>query len=318
MEDRKDSHYEEQTSGVLRSLSVIIPTYNAARHWPDLVASIRMQGIDAQSVLVVDSSSSDGTRALAETSGFRVVQIAQSEFGHGRTRQFAASLVPDAEFLLYLTQDAILDQPDAVRRLSTAMNDARVGAAYGRQLARPAANAIERHARLFNYPEAAAVRTFASRQTAGIRAAFLSNSFALYRRAALEEVGGFPGDVIFGEDTYVAAKMLMANWKVAYQADATAIHSHPFTVLQEFKRYFDIGVHHRREAWMLESFGTANGEGLKFVRSELRYLRRDKRLIPKALLHTVAKLAGYRLGRAYQHLPATLVRSCSSNRAFWR
>ncbi len=36
-------------------------------------------------------------------------------------------------------------------------------------------------------------------------------------------VGGFPCDVIFGEDTVTAAKFLLAGWKIVYAAKAQVI-----------------------------------------------------------------------------------------------
>ena len=87
---------------------------------------------------------------------------------------------------------------------------------------------------------------------------------------------------------------------------------------QEFQRYFDIGVFHARESWLLESFGKPEGEGGRFVRSELRYLGRHAPwLIPSALLRTILKYSGYRLGRMEQRLPLWLKRRCSMHKGFW-
>ena len=83
-----------------------------------------------------------------------------------------------------------------------------------------------------------------------MKTAFNSNSFAAYRRKALKDVGGFPINTILSEDMYVTAKMLLKNWSVAYCADAKVYHSHNYTIWQEFKRYFDIGVFHAKEAWI--------------------------------------------------------------------
>lgn len=300
-------------------LGIVVPTYNAARHWPALQAALSRQAIGPGQILIIDSSSQDDTRALAEASGYRVEQIAAEDFGHGRTRQLALRYFPEADALLFLTQDAVPDTPHSLKRLAQALQDPGVGAAYGRQLPRPGADAIERHARFFNYPETSAVRTLESRATLGIKAAFLSNSFAVYRRTALEAIGGFPEHVIFGEDSYAAAKLLLAGWKIVYQADATVIHSHHFSPAEEFHRYFDIGVHHDRESWLLQTFGAAGGEGLNFVRSELRYLMaHDKAKLPIAMLRTLGKLSAYRIGRLWRRLPASVNRQLSSNRGFWQ
>lgn len=95
----------------------------------------------------------------------------------------------------------------------------------------------------------------------------------MYRRSALEAVGGFPADVIGSEDAYVAARMLLAGWKVQYAASAQVYHSHDYRLMDEFHRYFDIGVFYGREPWIRQAFGDAGGEGKRYVLAELRALR---------------------------------------------
>jgi rhamnosyltransferase len=156
------------------------------------------------------------------------------------------------------------------------------------------------------------------RERLGFKTIFISNSFAAYRRTALMEGGGFPKDVIFGEDTITAAKLLLGGWKIAYVAEAKVYHSHSYTWTQDFKRYFDIGVLHARESWLLEEFGGAGGEGGRFVRSELSYLwPRYWWLIPSALIRTALKLVGYRLGRIEKKLSLRWKRRLSMHRRFW-
>ena len=87
---------------------------------------------------------------------------------------------------------------------------------------------------------------------------------------------------------------------------------------KEFQRYFDIGVFHAREGWYLKALGGAEGEGKRFVCSELRYLRQHApALIPAALLRTAFKLLGYRLGRLERYLPRRVKLALSMNRGFW-
>ncbi len=297
--------------------SVIVPTLNAARDWAGFAPAL-LACVAADQVLIVDSSSTDGTDRLAREAGFRVHTIPRAEFSHGGTRQMAAELLVDSDILVYLTQDAVLSGPEAVRFLLRAFESPSVGAAYGRQLPRPGATPIERHARLFNYPGTSGVRCLANRDEMGIKSIFLSNSFAAYRRDALLECGGFQADVIFGEDTVLAARLLLAGWKIAYVSEAKVHHSHAYGLVQEFKRYFDIGVLHRREQWMLDEFGRAGGEGRRFVLSEVAYLAKTAPwLIPSAVARTALKLLGYRLGRLEDRLGVRLKRSLSMHRAFW-
>jgi rhamnosyltransferase len=306
------------SENLLRKTAVIIPTYNASRHWGQLHTALEQQGLSAEQILIVDSSSSDDTRKLARRAGYRLKQIPQESFRHGATRQMAAESLSWAEILVYLTQDSVPNGEEAVKNLVAAFGDPEVGATYGRQLPRPQADPIERHARLFNYPEISDIRTFASRNRLGIKAAFISNSFAAYRRLALLEVGGFPKNSIVSEEVTVAARMLIANWKVAYQADATSFHSHPLSMGQEFSRYFDIGVHHGRAKWLLHAFGGAGDEGRTFVRSQMRYLANTKPSdIPAAAFRNLSKWCSYHLGLHEKYIPIAIKEKLSGYPHFW-
>lgn len=298
-------------------VAVIVPTFNAAKTWSAFSQAI-LTNVAAETVLIIDSESKDGTLELAKRAGFRVQSISQASFNHGGTRQLGVELCADAEVVIFLTQDALLVDSAAIQTLLSAFEDPEVGAAYGRQLPHLNAAPIEAHARLFNYPEKSSCRMLADKERLGFKSIFISNSFAAYRRSTLIEVGGFPQDVIFGEDTLTTARILLAGWKIAYVAGAKVYHSHSYTWRQEIRRYFDIGVLHAREAWIRHEFGSAGGEGLRFVQSELRYLwSRQWWLIPSALIRTGLKWVGYRLGRAEDKISTFWKRRLSMNRLFW-
>jgi len=295
-----------------------IPTLNAGPHLAELLPAIRRQTTQPDDVLVIDSSSDDETAEAFAGIGAHVHRIPRADFDHGGTRQLALELYPDAEVLLYLTQDAIPADHQTFEALRSELLGERVGAAYGRQLPRTGADAIEAHARFFNYPPHSAVKTISDARALGIKAAFLSNSFSAYRRSALEEVGGFPRRNIFGEDMHAAARLLMRDWRVAYVADAMVRHSHPYTHLQEFRRYFDVGVFLSHNEWITSTFGRASGEGFRYLKSEIRYLAStDARRLPQVLSRSVMKLLGMHLGRYEGRLPTRIKRTLSMNKAFW-
>jgi rhamnosyltransferase len=299
-------------------VALVIPTFNAAASWPQLLESIRSQTSQPNTILVIDSSSRDGTADLASAAGFQVVRIAQKDFNHGRTRQLALQYVPEAEFLIYLTQDALFADADALHNLLASFTDPRVAVAYGRQLPRLGAGYFEAAARLFNYPSKSQERCFADRTRYGFKTVFCSNSFAAYRRSALEQVGGFPGHLIMGEDTVVAARILREDYLIAYVASACARHSHRYSLVEEFRRYFDTGVLHRRESWLQKTFGHTANEGMRYMRYEIRYIiQRAPWLLPILPLRMAAKWSGYRLGCLERYLPLALKRIMSMQRNFW-
>lgn len=298
-------------------VALIIPTKNGEEDLARLLWSFSRLTWQCD-VFVVDSSSTDRTVEVASASGANITVIHASEFNHGGTRQKMVQANTDYDVYVFMTQDAYFADPNALEKLLAPFDDGRVGAVCGRQLTHRDATPLATHARLFNYPAESSVKSMADASRLGIKAPFISNSFAAYRREALLGVGGFPSNVILSEDMYVAAKMLLAGWKVAYAGDACCFHSHNYTLLQEFRRYFDIGVFHAREPWIKNSFGGAREEGLRYVKSELRYLGLKRvYLWPSALLRSALKLAGYKLGQQESRLPRRLKLRVSMHPQFW-
>lgn len=304
----------------LSQATIVIPTYEAGRYIVSMLQALTKQGVAASQILIIDSSSADATAESFRQFGARVVVIPQCEFNHGGTRRYAAELAKESEFLIYLTQDAIPESGSAFRDILKVFSDSAVGMAYGRQLPRPTARAIERHARDFNYPQAGVeLRSLRDRDRLGVKSTFCSDSFAAYRRTALESVGSFPEDAFFAEDQIIAGRMLMAGWKLAYVGEACVTHSHDYSIADDFRRCFDVGVYHARNTWLLDTFGRAEGEGARFVLSELRYLLRNEPwTIPSALIRTFAKYAGYRIGRLEHRWPLRWKARLSMAPSYWR
>lgn len=303
-------------------LALIIPCYNAAAYLPRLLPLLAQwleRNAADREVLFVDSSSSDGTAELLSIANVgRVLTVASDDFDHGGTRAWAVEQV-NAEVIVFMTQDALPKSIDDIDRLTAVLTDPSMGAAYGRQLPYPQGNIFGQHLRAFNYPDVSYIRDLNDASTFGIKTAFLSNSFAAYRRSALLEVGNFKRGLILGEDSYAGGRLLLAGFKIAYVAQAEVYHSHSYTVWQEFKRYFDIGVFHAMEPWLLASFGQPEGEGWRYVKSEFDCLRTQSAWfkLPEFLVRNALKLLGYKLGRQYQYLPASWCPNLSMHYRWW-
>lgn len=302
------------------SVALIIPTRNAASHLDRLLPALAAQILQPDELLVVDSSSSDDTVARFRAFGARVEVIAASEFNHGGTRRWASEQV-DADSLIFMTQDAIPADAHSFACLIEALHsEADIGLAYGRQLPHPGAGLLGAQSRRFNYPALSRTKRLCDAAELGIKTCFSSDSFAAYRREALLAVGGFPADVIGSEDAYVAARLLLAGKAVRYAADAQVHHSHDYRLLEEFRRYFDIGVFYGRETWIAQAFGRAGGEGRRYVLAELAALREAGALyrLPEVVLRTVLKLLGYRLGHLERHLPLACKARISMFANYWK
>lgn len=298
---------------------IIVPVRNGGQRWREAAMALHAALPDPSLVVVVDSASSDGSDRVALENGFELERIDARTFNHGSTRQMAVDRwCAGGEFVIFLTQDAVLEGAQTLKSLLSAFADDAVGAAYGRQLPHVGASPFEAHMVLFNYGSDSETRSLADAARLGIKAAYISNSFGAYRTSALRACGGFPSHLILGEDTFVAVKLLLSGWKVRYCADARVRHSHAYSICQESQRYFDFGVLHAQLPELMQHFGGAEGEGLRFVASELRFIARHApRLLPQVPVRNAAKYVTYRLGRIFDRLPRSLCRRLSMTKVFW-
>lgn len=278
----------------MMTLGVVVLTLNAEKEIEKCLRPV-LQDRSVDRCLVVDSSSRDRTVEVARALGAEIKIISRSEFNHGVTREAARHWV-GTDIVVYLTQDAIPIEPGAIARLVAPIREGRVQITYGRQLSRPGSNLLESFPRKFNYPEISHIRTIEDISRYGVYTFFCSNSFAAYRQDALDRVGGFPA-VLTNEDYLATAAILKDGGKIAYVAEAQVIHSHSYTLAEEFKRYFDTGYIRAERPWVQNLVGAAEKRGVGFVAQLLQALvLQAPYLIPYALLQTLVKALGYRIG----------------------
>ena len=282
-----------------KKVKIIIPTYNAGDEFKKVLAMlIKQKNLTKEDIMIVDSSSSDNTQSIVKDMGIKLVMLPKAEFGHGKTRKYAAELAGDVDIVIFMTQDALAYDENTINAIVKYFNtDTKIAAVYGRQVPYEHTDIFGKHARLFNYPEQSSVKSMADKAKYGIKTTFFSDTFGAYRKAILEKLGSFP-DVQFSEDACMAGKMLIAGYKIGYCAEAKVYHSHTFSVLEEYKRYKEIGRFYRQEKWLLDTFGRAEGEGLRFVKSQVEYLLDNGRwyLLPELVLRNGMKYLGYKLG----------------------
>ncbi|MGK0599178.1 glycosyltransferase family 2 protein [Yokenella regensburgei] len=300
-------------------ISLIIPTYNGGQLFEACLKAIKAQSRQPDQIFIIDSSSSDQTREIAEKHSCSVHVIDARDFNHGGTRNLAVSLADESDILIFLTQDAILYNEDSISRMVDFFSsDGNIAAVCGRQIPHDDANPLASHARYYNYPAIDSVKTKVDINSNGIKVAFMSNSFAGYRTRLFKEFGGFPEDNILAEDMYICAKFVLAGYKIGYSAHSVVKHSHNYTPLQEFKRYFDTGVFHSNEPWIREAFGSMSGEGLKFILSEWKYLVKKSVIwLPVSFLFIGLKLLGFKMGTYWRKIPASVTPKLSMYKSYW-
>lgn len=280
------------------SLSVVIPTLNAADEIDSLLDTIEAQSVQPLDILVVDSSSDDGTvDEVAKHPCVNLVRIERKEFNHGSTRDMALRRSA-GEFVCFLTQDAVPASNRYLERLvAPFLADDSIALVTGRQLPKADARRFEQLVRKFNYPNVPSVRSKSDLPKYGIKTFFASDTCSAYRRTAYLECGGFD-HVNTNEDMLMAARFIASGLKVAYEPSAEVYHSHNLTPSQQFARNRAVGMFLESHADDL-MYASEIGEGgrlVKAVSSELLRVGRFSELFAFGF-DCCARLLGNRAGR---------------------
>ena len=302
-----------------KTVDVIIPAYRPGEGWKQMLRGLEGQTWPVHRLIVMNTGKENWKAAYEKTTiPMEVHHLTREEFDHGKTRDQAARM-SRADYLLFMTQDALPEDCHLIEKLVEAMEqDEKIGAAYARQLPREDCRLMEQYTRQFNYPEESRVKWLADLPELGIKTYFCSNVCAAYRRDIYLKLGGFTKKTIFNEDMIFAGHAVEAGYQIAYAADAQVIHSHNYTAMQQLHRNFDLGV---SQADHPEVFGRlhSEGEGIRLVKKTAKWLVENGYvlLLPQLVMASGSKYAGYWLGKHYKKLPEGLIRSLTMNPAYW-
>lgn len=298
------------------SVGVAVLTYNAAKLLPHSLPPL-LAMTPRPRILIVDSSSRDGTVEIAQSLGVETLVIPQREFNHGATRELARRAL-STDIVVMMSHDAIPVGTDMISNLVAPIMRGEAAISYARQLPHDGADFFEAFPRAFNYPETSELRSANDIDRLGPYTFFCSDSCCAWSNAALDAIGGFETTLSL-EDTIAAARLVRAGYRIAYRADALVKHSHRYTPTEEFQRYFDIGYVRALHKNLLFGGGGDEKRGAKMTGTMLCQLWHKAPLqIPYAVILTGAKFLGYRAGFHGHAFPLWLKRRLSGQVYFWR
>lgn len=254
---------------------------------------------------------------------YTILHVTKETFDHGGTRNLGAK-ESEADVVMYMTQDAVPADAYLVEKLTVSLDSKEdgegvVAAAYARQLPNEECSIVERYTRQFNYPDSGRTKGKGDIPQLGIKTFFCSDVCAAYRKDIWEKLAGFETPVIFNEDMFFAAKAVEQGYLIEYAADAKVIHSHNYSVRQQFRRNFDLAV---SQADHPEIFArvSSEAEGMRLVKSTMKYLCRIGKpyLIWNLGWQCVGKYAGYYLGKRYKKLGRRRILKCTMSPEYWK
>ena len=244
------------------AVSIVIRARNEAAFLGRLLAGIRLQDVADTEIILVDSGSTDDTRAIAEAHGCRLIAIEPERFTYGHALNVGCAAAR-GRTCVFVSAHCVPVNDRWLTRLLEPLRDAVVAGSYGKQLPLPETLSYEQHDLLLDFP-------FAARRQRG-QCAF-HNANAALRREVWER---FPFDETLPglEDREWARRVLTAGWQIAYEPLAMVYHQHDETLAQIYGRSYREGVALRR---LDPSFAQSPA---RFVVNYLRGVQRDLRFV---------------------------------------
>lgn len=314
-------------------VDIIIPTYKPNDTFCLLLQKLREQTFVVHRLILLNTE-----ERLWEEAGakypieeclaalpfpYTLTHVTREAFDHGGTRNLGAES-STADVVIFMTQDAVPADAGLVEYLTASLDtdadeEGVVAVAYARQLPREDCGIVERYTRQFNYPDTGRKKGRADIPELGIKTFFCSDVCAAYRRDLWEKLGGFETPVIFNEDMFFAAKAVEHGYLVEYAADAKVVHSHNYSVSQQFHRNFDLAVSQADHPEIFEQV-SSEAEGMRLVKSTMKYLCRIGKpyLIWNLGWQCVGKYAGYYLGKRYRKLSRRRILKYTMSPDYWK
>lgn len=303
-----------------KKIDAIIPVYHPGREFEELLERLDKQSYPLNKIILMNTGDAPWKPEIEKKyPKCQVELLKKEEFDHGGTRHRAAML-SEADYLLYMTQDAVPADEFLVERLiESFLKRKTIKAAYARQLPNASCREIEKYTRSFNYPEDSRIKSQKDLETLGIKTFFCSNVCAMYEKETYLALGGFPQNTIFNEDMIYAGGLIKNGFEIAYAAEAKVIHSHNYNAKEQFHRNFDLAVSQIEHPEIFQGIRSEK-EGIRLVLHTAGHLLKVKKpwlLIP-LVTTSAGKLLGYKFGQNYRRLSKQFILKCTMNQTYWR
>lgn len=302
-------------------ISIVIPVKDGGADLKRCLDGIAAQEVaDEVEIVIVDSGSTDGSVEVARARGATVHEIPANEFSHGASRNLGASQA-HGEVLVFISQDAYPVDGRWLKRLTAPLRTEQdVAGVYGRQLAHDGATPPELFFLDFLYGAETRRQRVSGINELSMDTTLFSNVNAAMLRTVWER-HPFVEDIIMSEDQEWSRRVLLEGFTIAYEPAAAVRHSHNYTLIAAFRRFFDSGASSSR-AYMAgdrHSSRVLRTAAIDYARGEMWWLWRTGqwRWIPYAALYESTKMLGLLAGARHERLPLALKRRFSALPGYW-
>lgn len=284
------------------TIDIICPLYNAEKYIENQYNQIKSQGFynNIKNINYIITESKDGTLSVVERlqnedEKIKFSVIKKQEFSHSLSREKVAKN-STADILVFITQDVKIERDDWLEKIATPIANGEVEACYSRQLCEN--YTLERYTRECNYPSRSVIKTKDDIEKLGLNTFFFSDASSAIKTDIFKKLNGYDGkDFPTNEDMYIAYKLITNGYKIKYCADSEVVHSHKFTLKQQYKRYYDTGKFFKQNEYLNKY--KVNKSGSKLAMYVLRRAWQEKnwRVLLNFIPNMTARFIGMKVGK---------------------
>lgn len=221
--------------------SIVIRAFNEEDHIGRLMEGIMKQTLEDWEIVLVDSGSTDATRAIASRYPVKIVEIDPAQFTFGRSLNWGIEH-SQGEIIVVISAHCYPIYPDWLEQLVAPFEDPNVAASYGKQRGGESNHFSEHQFFRHYFPE-----NSLSKQGQP----YTHNANAAIRRS-LWEIHPYNENLTGLEDLAWSSWAKEEGFEISYVAEAEVVHVHDETPKQIYNRY-------RREAIALKQILPESG-----------------------------------------------------------
>ncbi len=265
--------------------SIVIRTHNHKKLLENLLRKIKEQKkVPKPEIVIIDSSSTDGTKEFATKEGCKVIQIKPEDFTHAYTFNLGVKNSGN-EIIIFASVDIIPKNTLWLFRLLEPFKDEKVAGVFSKQ--EPIKN--------FNLIEEFKLKKIF--RDNGTTLANFSNASGAIRREILTKIKyneNVPYPHIGGEDQQIIVEIKKRGYKIIYEPKSIVYHSHKYHLKILLRQAYLNGKHEKEVTeW------NKNVSMLYYSKKDLLIFLFHKKafkdiifIFPKAILLRVSYLLG--------------------------
>lgn len=277
-------------------IDIICPLYNAEKDIEKLHKSLlKQKNVNINEIKYILTESKDATEEKLKDMNLQYKKIRREEFSHSQTREKEA-LKSEADILVFITQDIIIEKENWLYNLTKDIQEGKVDACYSRQLCNN--NSIEKYTRESNYPEKSKIVSKEDVSKIGLKAFFFSDASSAIKKDTFVKLNGYDNkDFPTNEDMYIAYKLITNGYKIKYCADSEVIHSHKFTLKQQYKRYYDTGKFFKQNDYLNNYKVNKAGGSLAVYILKRAFKDKNWKVLVQFVPNMCARFIGMKMGK---------------------